>query len=104
MIAWGSGMRDEAALGLVRLLARPPWRDSRHAPDLVLAIENLLTDPNPVVRMQAARGLPFLQMTDSPEQRHTAVRDRLLVEDNQQVLTILLDQLRPLAGRVPCEV
>jgi hypothetical protein len=103
MTGWSPGMRDEAAHGLVRLLARPAWRDSEHSPTLASTVESLLADPNPVARLQAVPGLPFLFQADQTRQLD-AVRSRLLAETHPDVLTMLLDQLRRFVSTVPVQI
>jgi hypothetical protein len=105
MTAWNAGMRDQAARGLIRLLAaRSGWRDSDIGPALTAAVGRLVADPNPVVRMQAAPGVALLHLNEGPEQRLAAVRGRLLVETNPHVLNVLIQLLSNLAGDVPAQV
>jgi hypothetical protein len=103
-MVWNAGMRDQAACGLVRLLARPEWRDSDRGPALAAAVGRLITDPNPVVRMQAAPGLALLHVDEDPEQRLAAVRTRLLAETDPHVLNVLIRLLSNLAGDIPAQV
>jgi hypothetical protein len=104
MTVWNAGMRDQAARGLVRLLARSSWRDSDIGPSLAATVSRLVTDRNPVVRMQAAPGVALLHLNEDPEQRLTAVRSRLLVETNPHVLIVLVQLLSNLARDVPAQV
>lgn len=103
MTAWSPGLRDKAAGGLLRLLARSVWRDSDRGPTLAAAVHRLLADPNPVVRHQAAQGLPLLHHSEPPEQQFTAVRSLLLAEADPHVVTVLMQVLVRLAGRVPAQ-
>lgn len=104
MIAWSPRIRDEAAGGLVRLLARPVWQDSDHGPALTAAAHKLLADPNPVVRYQAMRGLPLLHYSQPPDQQLAAVHSLLLAETDPNVVTLLVELLGRLAGRVPAQL
>lgn len=104
MMAWNAGMRDHAAHGLVRLLARSAWRDSDSGSALAAAVRRLVSDPNPVVRLQATPGLALLHMNEEPEQRLAAVRSRLLVETHPHILSALVGLLSNLAGDVPAQV
>ncbi len=104
MTAWNSGIRDQAARGLIRLLARSEWRDSDRGPALAAAVGRLVNDPNAVVRLEAAPGLALLHSDKDPEQRLAAVRSRLVVETNPHVLNVLIQLLSNLAGDVPTQV
>lgn len=104
MTAWNSGIRDQAARGLIRLLTRSEWRDSDSGPALAAAVGRLVNDPNAVVRLEAAPGLALLHSDEDPEQRLAAVRSRLLVETNQHVLNVLIQLLSNLAGDIPTQV
>ena len=104
MTAWNAGPRDQAARGLIRLLIRSAWRDSDIGPAVAAAVSQLVTDPNPVVRMQAAPGLALLHSHESPEQHLAAVRGRLLVETNPHVLNVLIQLLTNLARDVPAQI
>lgn len=104
MTVWNAGMRDQAARGLIRLLARSSWRDSDIGTALAAAVGRLVSDRNPVVRMQAAPGIALLHMNEDPEQRLAAIRGRLLVETNPHVLNILIQLLSNLAGDVSAQV
>jgi len=97
-------MRDQAARGLIRLLARSSWRDSDIGPSLAATVSRLVTDRNPVVRMQAAPGVALLHLNEDPEQRLAAIRRRLLVETNPPVLNTLVQLLSNLAGDVSAQV
>jgi hypothetical protein len=104
MTVWNAGMRDQAARGLTWLLARPSWRDSDIGPALSAAVSRLVSDRNPVVRMQAAPGIVLLHVNEDPEQRLAEVRSRLLAETNPHVLNVLIQLLSNLAGDVPAQV
>ena len=104
MTVWHAGMRDQAARGLIRLLARSSWRDSDSGPSLAATVSRLVTDRNPVVRMQAAPGVALLHLNEDPEQRLAAIRSRLLVETNPHVLNILVQLLSNLARDIPAQV
>jgi len=54
--------------------------------------------------MQAAPGLALLHVDEDPEQRLAAIRDRLLVETNPHVLSVLIQLLSKLAGDVSAQV
>jgi hypothetical protein len=91
---WEPGLRDEAAIGLVRLLVRPVWAGSDTAPALRSALRKLADDPQPVVRAQASHGL--LLLDDSPGPATTVisrVRDRILHEQDPNVLAVQLRQV-----------
>ncbi len=87
-------MRDQAAIGLARLLARPAWADSDAAPRLRDALSSLSTDPNAVVRMQAAHGLPSIVDADSPSTIVGHLRVRILAEQDENVLAVHLQTLQ----------
>lgn len=101
-LAWSRGLRDEAARGIVRLLNRAAWRSSDLAQRLRTILRVLLTDGNPVVRMQAAHGL-LLTTCEPPDPSATVslVRGHLLVEHDTLVLHTLLRLLHPVTVHAP---
>jgi hypothetical protein len=101
MKVWEPGLRDEAAIGLVRLLARPAWAGSDTATALRAALRKLADDLEPVVRAQASHGI--LLLDDDPGPTATVigrVRDRILLEQDLNVLAV---QLRQVAAVIPDE-
>jgi hypothetical protein len=96
MIVWSPGMRDEAAIGMVRLLSRAEWAVSEAAPGLRAALRVLSVDPNPLVRMQAAYGLVLID-SDAPSAQVVVDRVRARILDEQDI-HVLAVHLRTLAS------
>ena len=95
-------MRDQAAIGIVRLLSRPTWADSDTAPRLRGVLRELSADRNPVVRLQAAHGL---QLTIVDENSPAAVighlRVPILEEEDENVLAVHLQTLQSVMASAP---
>ena len=95
-------MRDTAAIGIARLLARPAWADSDTAPGLRDALRRLAADPNPVVRMQAAHGLPLIDADVGPPSTIIGhLRVRVLQEQDENVLAVQLQAIAGLTAATP---
>jgi hypothetical protein len=102
MTAWTPGMRDEAAVGIVRLLARSAWAGSDAAPDLREALRKLSEDPSPVVRMQAAHGLLLIDVGGDPlPTNFDRLRSHILDETDEQVLAVQLQLLAQAMATTP---
>jgi hypothetical protein len=100
--AWGAGVRDDAASGIVALLRRPSWRTSTQASQLRATLQALLADANPVVRMQAAKGLDALpDEPPDPPTEVSLIREHLLGEPHPLVLSALLRILLSVTNRAP---
>jgi len=94
MSVWEPGMRDQAAIGIVSLLARSAWADSDAAPGLRDALSNLSADQNAVVRMQAAHGFLSIIDANSPSTIVGHLRVRILEEQDENVLAVHLQTLQ----------
>jgi hypothetical protein len=94
-------MRDQAAIGIAGLLAKPAWADSDAVPELRDALRNLSADPNAVVRMQAAHGLLSIIDADSPSTIVGHLRVRILQEQDENVLAVHLQTLRRVMATTP---
>jgi hypothetical protein len=101
---WSPGVRDEAARGLARLLFRSAWRDGDVGPSLRAAVVELAADDNPVVRMQAAAGLPAVHADLTASERAGELGRRLERETDPRLLPILLRVLCDEAAEAPLVV
>jgi hypothetical protein len=99
---WEPGIRDQAAIGIVRLLSKRTWADSDTPPRLRRVLRELSTDRNPVVRMQAAHGLQLTMVDEHPP---TAIighlRAPILEEDDENVLAVHLQTLQSVMASAP---
>jgi hypothetical protein len=99
---WQPGIRDQAAIGMVRLLAKPTWANSDTAPRLRGALRELSVDPNPVVRMQAAYALQLTTLDeDSPSTIIARLRAHILEEQDENVLAVHLQTLQRVMAAAP---
>jgi hypothetical protein len=80
MIGWVPTSRTTATTAVVRLLARPDWRDGPAGDQLRTRLTSLMDDEDPVVRMLAVEGLRF------------AGPDHAL--HDAQLLAVVIDRLR----------
>ena len=94
-------MRDQAAIGIVRLLSRPTWADSDFAPRLRRVLRELSADRNPVVRMQAAHGLQLTIVDEKPAAVVDLLRVPILEEDDESVLAVHLQTLQSVMASAP---
>ena len=102
MKVWEPGIRDQAAIGIVRLLARPAWANSDAAPRLRGTLRKLSADPNPIVRMQTAHGLLLITVeADSPPTIVGRLRVRILEEQAENVLAVQLQTLQRVMATAP---
>lgn len=100
-IGWSPGVRDTATRGLASLLFRSAWRESAAQPALASRLQDALTDPNPVVRLQAAEAARVLRLDNSPEDQALALHELLVAERSPVVRAKLLGGIVHLMGIAP---
>jgi hypothetical protein len=102
VISWSPTLVTSAIGGLRALLARPDWQTSAHAAVIRAALHQRLTDPDETNRFLAAQALHLIEPTDQGRLR--VARERLLVETQLTVRTILLNQLTYVLSSQAAEV